>query len=224
MRIRTTSLALGMLAALAAEAAGQADLRQFQVVVHGGWQSYAGGSAVTGGASVGGDATYFINENLGIGLWTDYTFTETDGSRFPPVALSFVDSTTFTTLDQPLDIWQYGAQAKLRLSGSLAPFLLLGAGAYTVFLDPQQANGNENSTGFVARFGAGVDIAISDAAGFELAISDAFYPSWKPQNLFPVRSQFQNTRFPELNPGAGELSESVHNFRITAGVTLIPGG
>lgn len=224
MRIRTAIVTLGALAAMSLDASGQSDLNRFQVVVQGGWHTYAGGSAIEGGASVGSDASYFISETVGIGVWTDYTFTEADGSKFPPVALSFVDSTTFTTLNQPLDIWQYGGHVKLRLPGSISPFVLVGAGGYTVFLDPQQANGPENTSGFVARFGVGVDLAISDVAGFELGISDAFYPNWEPQRVFPVRSQFQNSRFPELNPDPGDLSDSVHNLRFTAGLTLVPGG
>ena len=223
MRIRTTVLTLALALAASVSAEAQSDVRNFQIAVFAGWQAYAGGSALKGGGTVGADATYFITPSIGVGVWTDYSLTEGDGTMFPPAALSFVDSTTFSTINQPVDIWEYGVHGKIRLPGSVSPYLLVGGGGYTVFLDSQQSGASETFTGFVARFGLGVDFAISDRAGFEITASDAFYPNWQPQKLFPVRAQFQNTRFPELNPDPDDLSDSVHNFRITAGVTLVPG-
>ncbi len=224
MGFRTAVVALALLAVGAMNANAQVRQGRFQVTTHGGWQSYADGSAVQGGASLGADATYYVTPSVGVGFWTDLTFTETDGSKFVPAALSFVDSTTFTVVNQPLDIWQYGAHVKVQLQRSLSPFLLVGAGAYTLFFDPQQTNGNNNVTGFAARFAVGVDFAVSDVTGFQIGVSDAYYPSWKPERLFPVREEFRNTRFPELNPDPGDLDDSVHNFKVFAGVTLLPGG
>jgi len=220
---RTTVATLALLMVVAVSAEAQERVHHFQVAVGGGWHSFAGGSAVKSGATISGEATYYLTPSLGVGLWTEYTFTETDGGRFPPAALSFVDSTTFTIISQPLDIWQYGAHAKLQMGGSLGPFLLVGAGGYTVFLDPQQVSGSDVSTGFVLRLGVGLDLAVTDRAGFQIAVFDAFFPDWSPNRLYPVRDQFQNTRFPELNPDPDDLDDSVHNLGLTVAITVVPG-
>ncbi len=225
MRFRTAAVALAALAVGALNAHAQVSQGRFQVAAHGGFQSYASGSAVESGVSLGAEATYYVTPTIGVGFWTDLTFTESDGAMFVPAALSFVDSTTFTVINQPLDIWQYGVHVKVQMQrAQVAPFLSAGAGAYTLFLDPQQTSGNNNVTGFALRFGAGVDFAVSDVAGFQIGVSDSYYPSWDPERLFPVREEFRNTRFPELNPDPGDLSDSVHNFKVFAGVTLVPGG
>lgn len=216
---------LAALTILAARADAQVNQNTFQVAILGGWQSYQNSSGLDGGGTIAGDATYYVSQSLGFGVFTDFTFAETDGSLFNPAALSFVDSTTFTRVNQGVEVWGYGAHAKLQLpSRSLAPFLLVGAGGYTVFLDAQQNPGDRTSTGFVARFAAGLDFAVSSSAGFQISVSDSFYPSWEPQQLLPTSEEFQNSRFPELNPDPAELSDSVHNFRFAIGVTLVPGG
>lgn len=226
IRLRSTAMAWIALVAAAATAEAQVEARRYQVAVQGGWYQFADGSALEGGAALGGDATYFFTPTLGLGIWTDYSVTESDGSKFPPASLSFVDSTTFTIVNQPVEVWQYGIHGKLRwgAAGRVAPFVTAGVGGYTIFLDGQQNDGAVNFNGFTARVGAGVDLAVSDRAGFQLAVVDAFFPDWKPERLMPTRERNRNTRFPELNPDPGDLSDSVHNFRITVALTLIPAG
>lgn len=222
---RTALAALILLAGFAATANAQDRSNRFQVYVGGGWHSFADGSAVESGATVGSELSYFLTQNLGIGVWTNYTFTETDGSKFPPATLSFVDSTTFTTVSQPLDIWEVGAHGKFQFGrGGLAPYLLAGAGLYTLFLDPQQVDSHRTESGFMLRFGAGIDFTLSSAAGLHLSVSDAFFPNWEPNRLFPVEEEFVNSRFPELNPDPDDLDDSVHNFRFTAAIAVTPGG
>jgi len=202
---------------------GQVAPKRFQVVILGGWQTFAGSSGLESGPTVAFDATYYLKSSLGFGLWTDFTAGESDGTMFTPAAFSFQDSTTFYSINQSVDIWHYGLYGKLQLDRRTAPFLLLGAGGYTTFLDPHQNYGKTTTTGFVLRFGGGVDFAISNAMGVELAVYDMFYPDWDYSVLQPVREEFQNTRFPELNPESGQLSESVHNIRLLVGFTLVPG-
>jgi hypothetical protein len=74
----------------------------------------------------------------------------------------------------------------------------------------------------VLKFAAGIDVATGEAVGLEFAIADIFYPDWDPSALLPTQEDFRNTRFPELNPDPGELSESVHNFKFLVGLTLVP--
>lgn len=229
MRFRTVVLALALLGMGAWSAQAQVEERRWQVVAGGGWQTFGGDAAMKGGGSIGGEANYFLNESFGLGLYADFTFTETSGDELVPAALNFVDSTTFTFINQAVDVFQYGGQAKLRLPGTTSPFVLAGLGGYTVFFDPQQNDDDANSTRWMLKFGAGVDFAVSPGAGFQLAVHDNFYPNWKASSLLPVREQFRNSRFPELNPAPqcdfeeGESSCSVHNLRFSLSVVLIPG-
>lgn len=221
----TALTSLVVLAACVTTADAQDRENRFQVYVGGGWHTFAEGSAVKPGATVGGELSYFVTPNVGIGVWTNYIFTETDGSKFPPAAFSFVDSTTFTTVSQPLDIWEVGAHAKYQLGeGTFSPFLLAGTGIYTLFLDPQQADAHRTESGFMLRFGAGIDLSLSGSTGFHLSVTDAFFPDWDTDALYPVRDDLVNTRFPELNPDSGELDDSVHNLRFMAAITVTLGG
>lgn len=216
------SVALALMTLVVGNASAQVATNRFQVVLQAGWQTYAGGSGLNSGPTVAGEATYFLGAQIGIGLWSDFTIAESAGDKFTPAAFAYVDSTTFHTINQSVDIWHYGAHAKFQLAGRSAPFVMVGAGGYRVFLDPQQNSGNSSTTGFALRFGAGVDFAISEAVGLELAAVDLFYPDWDPSVLLPTQEDFQNTRFPELNPDPGQLSESVHNFKFVVGLTLVP--
>jgi hypothetical protein len=217
------SLAVTLMTLIAGSAAAQVVPNRFQVVLQAGWQKYAEGSGLTSGPTVVGEATYFLGSSIGVGLWSDFTIVESAGDKFTPAAFSYVDSTTFHTINQSVDIWQFGGHVKLQLAGRTAPFLLAGAGGYRLFLDPQQNSGNSSTTGVVLRFGAGIDFAVSDAVGLELTFADIFYPNWDPSALLPTQEDFQNSRFPELNPDPGQLSESVHSFKFVVGLTLVPG-
>ncbi len=223
MRIRTAVMAVVLLVVATLSAEAQVQERQWQVVVGGGYQSFGSGAAVDPGAVLSGEANYFFSEVLAVGLYTDFIFTQTSGDELIPAALPFVDSTTFTFINQAMEIFQYGVQTKVRLPRNFSPYALLGVGGYTAFFDPQQNNGNSNSTRWAMKFGVGVDLAVSSGAGFQLVVQDSWYPNWDPTALLPVRPQFQNTQFPELNPDQSELSSSVHNFSFKAAFTLVPG-
>lgn len=216
---------LALLALAAPNAEAQVAARQFQIAAYGGWHMYAEGSGLEGGPSLGGDATYYILPSVGIGLNMDLTFSEVDGSKFPVAALNWQDSTTLHVINQPVDVWTYGAHVKLQLpERRIAPYALLGAGGYTLFLDPQQNDDVATENGFMVKLGVGADFAVSERLGVNLSITDNFFPNWNPDALFPVREQNQNTNFPDLNPDPGELDDSVHNLRFVAGVTIVPGG
>jgi len=229
MRLRTA--VLGVIALFCVTSVAQAQ-REIALSVNGGYTLYADGSALEPGATVGGDFTWYVTPALGIGAYTDYSFTEVDGTKFPPNQLGFCgsagcqigDSTTFNIINQPVELWQYGVQARLRLgqSSSFAPYLMVGAGGVTIFLDSQQNNANANHTRFAARLGVGANLVVSESMGFSFSVQDAFFPSWRAEQLYPVREQFQNSRFPDLNPDPSELDDSVHNFVFSAALTFTP--
>ena len=229
MRLRTG--VIGVIAVFCVTSVAQAQ-RDLTASVNGGYTLYADGSALEPGLQVGGDFTWYVTPALGIGAYTDYGFTEVDGTKFPPNQLGFCgaggctvgDSTTFSIINQPVELWQYGLQARLRLgqNRSFAPYLTVGVGGVTVFLDSQQNDANANFTRFAARLGVGANLVVSESMGFQFSVQDAFFPSWRPEQLNPVREQFQNTRFPDLNPDPNELDDSVHNFVFSAALTFTP--
>jgi opacity protein-like surface antigen len=236
-RFGATIVSLAFLVVGAASADAQVQ-NEFQVAAFGGYQSYASGSALKAGPTLGGSASYFLTPNIGIGVWTDLAFTEVDGTMFPIAAFSFRDSTTFNVINQPTEIWNYGGHVTLQLplGGGLSPFGLLGVGGYTMFLDPQQWDGLASESGLVVMLDFGLNYAASETVGFQIGITDHWYPSWDLQDdfskLYPVdedpvglgaqRKSVINDRFPDLNPDLSALSNSVHNFSIVAGVTLVP--
>lgn len=230
MRFRTA--VIGAVALFCVTSVAQAQ-REVALSVSGGYTLYADGSALEPGAHVGGDFTWYIAPTLGLGAYSAYGFTEVDGTKFPPNQLGFCgaggcvggDSTTFAFIHQPVELWQYGVQARLRLGqgSSFSPYLMVGAGGVTVFLDSQQNNANDNFTRFAARLGVGANLNVSESMGFQVSVLDAFFPSWKAEQLYPVRDNFQNSRFPDLNPDPSELDDSVHNFVFSAAITFTPG-
>ena len=225
MRVRATILALALLIAGAASVNGQAVQKNFQVAATTGYQTYDSGSGLKSGAwTVMGTATYYVSNAIGIGVWTDISFAEADGSKFPVASLSFIDSTTLNTLNQPLQIWNWGAHVKLQLpERTLTPYALLGGGGYVMFLDAQQQDELSKVAGGVVLFGLGADWALSNVIGVELALYDHFYPDWKPEEIYPADEDFIDTQFPQLSSGIEGLSESIHNFSVVLGVTVVPG-
>lgn len=225
MRIRTAVVGLAFLTAGALSAQAQVVEQSFQIVASGGWHTYSGGSGLKGGPSLGGEATYYLTPSIGVGIYTDLTFAEVDGKMFPVAALSYVDSTTLHYINQGVDVWTYGVHGKLQLMSGRAiqPFALGGVGGYTVFLDPQQNDRNEDFSRFMLRLGVGADFAMSETLGFHVSVTDNFFPSWRAQRLYAVREDYENTRFAELNPDPGELKDSVHNIKFVVGVTVVPG-
>jgi len=228
MRVRATILTLALLIAGATNADAQAVQDNFQVAATTGYQTYADNSGLKSGAwTVMGTATYYVANAIGVGVWTDLSFAEADGSKFPVSAQSYIDSTTLNTLNQPLQIWNYGAHVKLQLpEASLTPYALLGGGGYVMFLDAQQQDELAKVTGGVVLLGLGADWAVTETLGVELFVADHFYPSWTPGNIYPADEDFIDTQFPQLSSGVIEdinESKSIHNFSVVLGVTVVPG-
>jgi hypothetical protein len=240
MRVRAAILGLALLSFGATSADAQVVQNSFQVTALTGYQNYAGGSGFLSSAwTLGATASYFITPAIGLGIWTDVSFPEADGTRFPLVSLAYGDSTTLSSVNQGVDIWNYGAHVKLQLPNrSFAPFALLGGGGYLMTLDPQQQSRLKKESGFVVLLGVGFDFAVTERIGFELMATDHFYPSWDmqkdPFQIYPAedtpvgltanRQSVINVRYPDLNPSEDALSDAVHNFSIVAGVSFVPGG
>lgn len=240
MRVRAAIVGLAVLAVGATSVDAQVVQDHFQVTAFTGYQNYAGGSGFLSSAwTLGATTSYYVSPAIGIGLWTDLSFPEADGTRFPLISLSYGDSTTLTSVNQGVDIWNFGAHVKLQLPNrSFAPFALLGGGGYLMFLDPQQQDRLKKESGYLILLGVGFDYAVTERLGFEVLATDHYYPDWglrdDPFKIYPAsqvpvglganRQSVINVRYPDLNPSADALSNSVHNFSIVAGVSFVPGG
>jgi hypothetical protein len=239
MRVRATVLGLALLIAGAGSVDAQMVQNSFQVAAYTGYQGYAGGSSLRSGAwTLGGAATYYVSSAVGLGFWTDLSFPEADGAKFPLASLDFNDSTTLNSINQGIQMWNFGAHAKFQLPNArTAPWAMVGGGGYLMFLDSQQQDRLRSESGIVVLLGLGVDFAVSEAVGFQLSFQDHWYPSWGLQDdifrIWPVDPEpvgltnrltsALNTRFPELNGNPDDLSNSIHNFSVVAGVTFVPG-
>ena len=240
MRVRAATMGLVLLAVGAVSVDAQVVQNSFQVTAFTGYQNYAGGSGFMSSAwTLGATTSYYVTPAIGLGLWTDVSFPEADGTRFPLVSLSYGDSTTLTSVNQGVDVWNFGAHVKLQLPNQgFAPFALVGGGGYLMFLDPQQQSRLKKESGFVVLLGVGFDFAVTERIGFEILATDHFYPSWnlqddpfqiytatdRPVGLGNNRQSVINIRYPDLNASEDALSNSVHNFSIVAGVSFVPGG
>ena len=190
---------------------------------------------------------FFLSENIGFGFSVDYARTETDDDIFPLAQFRFSlpDSTTFVALRQPVTLLHYQVQAVLGTSvggGTLFPYVSGGIGGYTIYLDPQQADGPTRQSDLLLSFGGAIKLKIAGTSSFELAVRDVIYTSYDRDELDPTPQRIcrqtgelqflgdvcPNERFPGLDPERSDPNWSgpqstIHNIVLTASFSFIPG-
>ncbi len=50
------------------------------------------------------------------------------------------------------------------------------------------------------------------------------YTGWDRNQLNPVQPQYQTSLFPDLVPPPPDDSSTLNNFRLSIGITFLPGG
>jgi hypothetical protein len=233
-----TAMALGAGTAAAQEGSGT-----FRVSPHGGYTTYASETGLKPSVNLGLDALYFVSKNIGIGVLLDYARPETDSSYFP-VEFSFggssfldnPDGVTYVVgVNMPVSIAQYQLIGEFRFGDRLQPFISGGAGAYTMFLDPQAAAGNTNFTNWALSAGVGVSFRASAATGVRLEVRDFMFLNYDRANLQVqtfqsdwtiggLGSYNQPVRFPDVVPAQEPFSGSAHNFQFALAFNFTPGG
>lgn len=187
----------------------------------------------------------FVTDNVGLGFSIDYARTETDDDIFPLGQFRFptADSTLFVALRQPLSLLHYQVTGTLgtAVGENLYPFVMFGAGGYTIYLDPQQNGGPERQSDFAFSFGGAVKVRLAGSAALEFGVRDVVYTGYDRDKLNPTLNrtcregterQFTgnvcpNERFPFLDPENSdpdwpEAKSTVHNIVLSASFTFVP--
>lgn len=183
----------------------------------------------------------FLNDNIGLGFSVDYSRTETDDDVFPLSQFEFpeADSTLFVALKQPVALFHYqfiGTLGAPVSDGALYPYLTLGAGGYTIYLDPQQNDGPDRQSDLALTVGGALKFRLSGNSAIELSVRDVIYTGFEREKLNPgpdrdcrlnTEKQFRgslcpNERFPLLDPEFEEADDTVHNIVITASFSFFP--
>lgn len=184
-------------------------------------------------------ARIFATENIGVGFSMNYSRTKTDDDVFPLGQFDFgtADSTTFRTMQQPVSLFMYQVLGTLgTTAGSLYPYLQVGLGGYTIYLDPQQNEGAIRETDLMLSFGGAVKFNLSGSSSIELSAFDYIWTGFDREALNPTLdrtcresgfNQFRGTvcpneRFPYLNPTPPEEKSTIHNIVISATFGFIP--
>lgn len=225
---------------------GQVAARSFDIDIAGGALLHENASALNPASPLLNlQARYLITEHVGLGFSLDYSRTETDDDIFPLAQFRFTtaDSTLYVALTQPVALFHYQVIGTLGTSaGRLYPYLLVGAGGYTLFLDPQANDASIRVSDFAFSFGGALKIRLGEATGLEFGVRDVVYTDYDRDRLNPLPDrtcrlsgdrQFTGTtcpneRFPFLDPERSDPNWSppestLHNFVLSAAFSFVPG-
>jgi hypothetical protein len=241
--LRKLVLGAAALALAAGPAAAQdGTAGSFRVGPRVGYTMYHDGTGLKPAVGFGLDAVYFATKNVGIGVLLDYSRPETDSSYFP-VEMTFGGSSSSLDQDgetfifgvqQPVTVAQYQLLAEFRFGDRFQPFINGSAGGYTMYLDPQVANGNTHFTNWAFSAGVGFNFRAGASTGVRLEARDFVFTGYDRANLdvskleydWTVSSGSRNepTRFPDVLPAQPAFSGTAHNFQVALGFTFTPGG
>lgn len=225
-------IAFGLLLC-AALVPGRADAqvaRQFEITPKVGWLIFDNASALDDAALLGIDVTYLLGERgLGVGFYLDVSRPETLGEYFTPIRLDFGPESELRFVGVRTTLLHAGGQGVYRfpLAGRVTPLVGAGLGLYRVYADPQQQEGFDAFTGFTFNVGGGVDIRVSERAGFRLEVRDFVYTDWEREKLNVVDPALRDDRFPEQhgNPPSPECSTqacTMHNIQLNLSFVFVP--
>ena len=231
MKVRHWLAAMGA-AALLLPVGLNGQERDWSVDLMGGAVVFPESSALETGPSLGIEALYHITPNLSIGPLAEYVRTETDGSFFVAAIDFGADSTRVFEAAQRISVLQYGGQIRFDFSPSqrISPYLVGGAGGYTLYLDTQSNDGFKRITNRMLQGGGGIQFNVTDATGFQIEVRDFIYSDFDRDQFNPILPTHRNVRpdgtvrFPGAERSSTPANEStIHNIRLTVGLTYVPG-
>lgn len=216
---------LGMALVLCASAApAAAQSGAFVVGPRGGYITYAAETGIKEGAVLGLDAFYGLTSSIDLGVSLGYARAQTDGSYFP-AELTFRDTTMIFAVQQPISAVHVSGLARISLpTGSFRPFLMGGAGLFSVTPDAQTSRGLNRSSDLMLVVGGGIDLRLGSASGLRFEVRDEIYTQFDRESINPVDPRFRPVRFPDVLPAQPPFNKSAHNLSFSAGFTFTPGG
>lgn len=204
--------------------------RQFEVTPRVGWMIFDNASALDDAPMLGIDATYFFGASgLGLGFYADIARPDTKGDYFTPIRLDFGPESELRFVGVRTTLVHTGLQAMYRfpVQGRVSPVVAAGLGLHRVYADPQQQQSFDAFTEFSFNFGGGLDLRVSERAGFRLEVRDFVYPNWEREKLNVLDPSVQDDRFPEQHgtppsPECSTQSCSMHNIRLSLLFVFMP--
>lgn len=181
-------------------------------------------SSLESGAFVGLDALFHVTDRLKIGPTAEYVRTETDGAFFPQQVAFGADSSRVFETGQRISVLQFGGIARFELMPDerFNPYVMGGAGGYTLYLETQSNDGFSRVTDVQFQFGGGVHWAVSDAAGVQIDVRDVVYTNFDRSALDPINPGPGVMRL-DPDPSLPDAEETVHNIRFSIGLSYVPG-
>lgn len=239
---RELVLGAAALAVAGGSAAAQEGSGNFRVGPRVGYTMYQAATGLKPGVNIGVDAVYLATKNLGVGVLLDFARPHTDSSYFP-VEMTFGGSSSDLNTDgetfiygvqMPVTIAQYQLLGEFRFGDRFQPFVSGSAGAYTMYLDPQVADGNTNFTNWAFSAGLGFTFRPSAASSIRLEARDYIFTNYDRASLEVQQLAYdwtiasgsfnQPVRFPEVLPAQEDFSGTAHNWQFALALAFTPGG
>ena len=214
-------LVVGM--GFAALAASPLAAQDFEIGPRLGYVKWKEVTGLENSAMLGLDATYRISRWLGLGVRLDVARPGTDGQYFA-AEMPFGDTTLVFSVQQPVTVLQYGAQALFETGGSLGLFAKGGVGGYSVRLDPQSARGRVSVSDLGFSIGGGVRLRTGSGTSVVFEVQDLIYTDFSRQALNPVEPRFYPVRFPDVVPVQPDFQGTAHNIYAAITFLFTPGG
>ena len=173
--------------------------------------------------AAGIDFSYRLGRMLGIGVTASAARPETDETYFPLVRQSAGDTSLYYRVSQRVEEYTIGARATGSFPiGRFLPYVGVGAGMYSLTMDPQAVGTTKRSSGPMFSFGGGINVPFGDRAGITLDLRDVVFTSFDRDDLDATDPLFRDDRFDPIPAGKPAPRSSVHNIRFSVGVSFVP--
>ena len=172
---------------------------------------------------LGLDFLYRLGETFGVGFTGSVARPETDGEFFPLVRIPAGDTSLYYRVSQPVVEYTYGIQGQARMSlGRWAPYANAAIGRYLFTLDPQANDGVRRYGGPMFSLGAGIHVPLGSRAGMSIDLRDVIFSSFERDEFDATDPLLRDPRFDPIPGGKPDAKSTVHNLRLSVGVSFIP--
>jgi opacity protein-like surface antigen len=232
MRVLNWLALAGLAVAVPSTVHAQSEQGAWSVEVSAGTQMYAVSSSLLSSPMLALEALYQVTPRIAVGPAIQFHRADTDGSFYVAAVDFGADSTRIYEVGQSLSALHYGFNAHVSVmpGGSLDPYVILGAGGATLYLDTQANDNFRRVTHQMVQGGAGVRYVVNESAGIQLDVRDVIYMNFDRDVLNPVQERLRNCktdgacRFPEAErTDIPDKQDMIHNIRLSIGLTYVPG-
>lgn len=222
---------LAALALLASPAQAQMEPRRWSVGAHAGGYRFDDAAGLENAAFAGIDALYQLptfgtatrRVEPALGFYTSASLPKTRYDQFPAVAFDFGDTTFLEGVSQRVRLLEWGVQGSLGTTiGRLRPYVIGGAGMYTMQVDPRQ-DGLKTYNEPAFQVGGGLNYVVSRSLGFRAEARNSTWASFKRERLDATVAYTRDQVIrDELAPPVPAKSR-VNNLRFALVFSYVPG-